>query len=145
MTFYVLISRQLLSPRLPGPRGPLGVRNTKSKASTFRASHFQRSPRPAYINFVPADFFYFAGKGQSTRSLLLPEDRFYGLPVVAYQSVGCFVPRLIKYVLCAVKYVFIVHRGVRQEMKFIRLSHDGVNLDVDHDISTAILLVVIRQ
>ena len=28
-------------------------------------------------------------------------------------------------------------------MNFTRLSHDGVTLDVDHDVSTAILLVFI--
>ena len=28
-------------------------------------------------------------------------------------------------------------------MNFIRLSHDGVTLDVDRDVSTAILLVFI--
>ena len=31
----------------------------------------------------------------------------------------------------------IVHRGVRKEMDLIRLSHDGVTLDVDiHDQTT---------
>ena len=29
-------------------------------------------------------------------------------------------------------------------MNFIRLSHDGVTMDVDRDVSTAILLVFIR-
>ena len=34
-------------------------------------------------------------------------------------------------------FVVIVHRGVRKEMDFIRLSHDGVTLDVDiHDQTT---------
>ena len=42
-----------------------------------------------------------------------------------------------------IKYVVFVHRGVSQEMNFTRLSHDGVTLDVDHDVSTAILLVFI--
>ena len=40
--------------------------------------------------------------------------------------------------------MFIVHRGVRQEMNFICLSHDGVTLDVDHDVSTPVLLIFIR-
>ena len=33
-----------------------------------------------------------------------------------------------------IKYVVIVHHGVRYEMNFIHLSHDGVTLDVDHDV-----------
>ena len=37
--------------------------------------------------------------------------------------------------------MLIVHRDVRWEINFIRLSHDGVTLDV----STAILLVFIRR
>ena len=72
------------------PRGPLGVRHTKSTISTFR-----NSPRPAYINFFSADFFFFfniARKGRSTRSLLLPEDPFYKVPAwsIRSQSVGLF-------------------------------------------------------
>ena len=33
-----------------------------------------------------------------------------------------------------IKYVVIVHRGVRQEMNFTHLSDDGVTLDVDRDV-----------
>ena len=33
-----------------------------------------------------------------------------------------------------IKYVVIVHRGVRYAMNFIRLSHDGVTLDVYRDV-----------
>ena len=43
-----------------------------------------------------------------------------------------------------IKYVLIVHRGVRQEMNFVRLSHDRVTYDVDRDVSTAIQLFFIR-
>lgn len=32
------------------------------------------------------------------------------------------------------KYVVIVHRGVRYEMNFTHLSDDGVILDVDRDV-----------
>ena len=39
--------------------------------------------------------------------------------------------------------MLIVHRDVRWEINFIHLSHDGVTLDVDCDVSTAILLVFI--
>ena len=42
------------------------------------------------------------------------------------------------------KYVVVFHCGVRQEMNFIRLSHNGVAFDVDHDVSTAILPAFIR-
>ena len=42
-----------------------------------------------------------------------------------------------------IKYVVFVHRGVSLGMNFTRLSHDGVTLDVDRDVSTAILLVFI--
>ena len=41
--------------------------------------------------------------------------------------------------------MLIVHRDVRWEINFIHLSHDGVTLDVDCDVSTAILLVFIRR
>ena len=41
------------------------------------------------------------------------------------------------------KYVVFVHRAVREEMNYIRWSHDGVTLDVDRDLSTATLLVFI--
>ena len=43
-----------------------------------------------------------------------------------------------------IKYVLIVHRGVRKEMNFARLFHDRVTYDVDRYVSTAILLVFIR-
>ena len=41
------------------------------------------------------------------------------------------------------KIVSTIHRGVKEEMNFIRLSHDGVTLDIDRDVSTTILLVFI--
>ena len=47
--------------------------------------------------------------------------------------------------LCVIKYVVIVHRGIRQEMIFIRFSHDGVTLDDDRGVSTAIRLVFLRR
>ena len=40
--------------------------------------------------------------------------------------------------ILVIKYVFIVHRGVREEMNFVRLSHDIVTFDVDRDVSTAV-------
>ena len=89
--FLVLSSRQLLSPILRWPRGPLGVRHTKSTVSTFRNSQWH-----SYINFVSADYYYFffdiARKWRSTRSLLLPEDPFYKVPAwsIHSQSVGLF-------------------------------------------------------
>ena len=43
------------------------------------------------------------------------------------------------------KYVVIVHRGRRLETNFIRLSYDGVTLDVDRDVPTAILLVFVGR
>ena len=90
MTLYVLISRQLLSPRLPGPRGPLGVRNTKSKVSTFRTSHFQRSTRPASINFVPADFFLLRRKRTVLVVYFYPKITF-----TSYQSL-----RTVSWLFC---------------------------------------------
>ena len=47
--------------------------------------------------------------------------------------------------ILVIKYVFIVYHIVREEMNFVRLSHDIVTFDVDRDVSTAILLVFIRQ
>ena len=39
----------------------------------------------------------------------------------------------------------IVHHGVRWEMNFMRLSHDGVTSDVDRGVSTAELLVFLGR
>ena len=47
--------------------------------------------------------------------------------------------------ILVIKYVFIVYHIVREEMNIVRLSHDIVTFDVDRDVSTAILLVFIRQ
>ena len=47
--------------------------------------------------------------------------------------------------ILVIKYVFIVHHVVREEMNFVPLSHDIVTFDVDRDVSTSILLVFIRR
>ena len=47
--------------------------------------------------------------------------------------------------ILVIKYVFIVYHIVREEMNFVPLSDDIVTFDVDRDVSTAILLVFIRQ
>ena len=47
--------------------------------------------------------------------------------------------------ILVIKYVFIDYHIVREEMNFVPLSHDIVTFDVDRDVSTAILLVFIRQ
>ena len=65
-----------------------------------RAKKGASLPITSWVTFISADFFYFADKGRSTRSLLLPEVTSRFVP----SQLGCFVPKLIRYVLY-VKYL----------------------------------------